>query len=284
MNKDHAIYGVFWIWGIVVTGVTIVLLVTLNYSIEISLGQAISVEGISFKLNKIMSDYFVPATKIVLSLLVWWRIFKAFVLQGSPFTFGMHVSMGREHKGVTGRPVVLPHIGTITGGQGGRNCLFGAVFRAHQTSDKIMRARLEFLLIAFPFNITVLFNEGRPSISRKDPEARAERYIREFFSYMRAQETIPDDRFKQETVKHLKTLADKVRKTSPKRIDGLNWSFNSFDGSCDITDDFGYSINYTRNDDGKFNVTGLGEDGAESRVVDAIENVRELAQTELTPT
>ena len=90
------------------------------------------------------------AIRCIAGVLFCWRAVKVLVLHGSPFPYWMSV---QRKLGKGSRLVWMTEIAqneTIPNVKGGARALwFGAIFRAHPTSDKLMRSRLDFLVAAF---------------------------------------------------------------------------------------------------------------------------------------
>lgn len=227
----------------------------------------------------------VDALVFLAGLLVWWRIIKVTVLNGSPLTFGMLITEGRENGGTSGRVVTSAFIGDIdVYGQFNGPFLYGAVFRAHPNSDKIVRSRLETLILALPFGWTFQVHESRLFFDRDTHEDRAKKYRLVTDKYSKVNQTMPPDRFRNELVRHARLVGQNFdRSGRGVRIDGLNWIRRAGGGGI-ITDDFGYQISYTNQEGGEFLVKQLGTEGKDEKVVASIQELRELAKSELNPT
>lgn len=135
----------------------------------------------------------------------WWRIVKVTVLLGSPFPFGMRASWGRQDSGVRGRITHLVHIGDYDVYRNPYRGKFwyGAVFRAHPRSDKLLRTRLEHLVLALPFGRVFMVGEGRFMIARKSHEDRAKVHRQIADRYTRTNEVLTPDRFRQKVARNL---------------------------------------------------------------------------------
>lgn len=128
---------------------------------------------------------------IIGGVLVWWRVVKVFVIHGFPITLGVATSDGKENGGDSGRFVTISHIGDIdiyksdgsfdTDYEG--PFWYGAVFRAHPRSDKMVRTRLEYLVMGFPFGVTISVHESRWFLRIHDHSERAERFRRVMDKY-----------------------------------------------------------------------------------------------------
>ena len=150
----------------------------------------------------------------VLFGLLWWRMVKVFVLHGSPFTNGMKVVPGREdNEGASGRLVTLSYIGDwdVYGTDNKveeHGFWMGAIFRAHSTSDKLIRSRLEFLILALPRGCSLVISESRVFLQKTGHIGRAERFRMWTDKYMSAKkmELMPEDKFRREIVENMKDI------------------------------------------------------------------------------
>ena len=279
-------YSVFWFWAIGISAIIVFSIYQFYEIISIKDWLIASIPNVDRLFVK--HDFEVPnllsvSLTTLIGVLLWWRIFKVAVLQGSPIRWGMVVATGRQNEGKAGRLITYSLIGKLSDSDRPRTCLFGCVFRAHPTSDKIVRSRLEFLLLSLPFDLTLTIDESRPSLKRMQNEERADAFLNRIFPYMEARETMPPDRFRHEIHKKLKVIADKFGKPKPKRIDGLNWHISTYSRESQISDDFGQFIEFARLDDGTFYATKLDPDGTGSRTVPDIPALRQLAKNELYP-
>ena len=94
----------------------------------------------------------------LVAALFCWRIVKTVVLQGAPIPALIDFRSGRENGEAGGRPVRVGWIGRLdTTGE----FWFGVVTKSHPSSDKLMRSRLEFLMVAIPFWRTLVVGGGR---------------------------------------------------------------------------------------------------------------------------
>ena len=203
-------YAWFWVWLVAVTGVTAwiySLAAGLLWRIALGLANLADLDG-----QFADKDSYEVAVIVLVGVLLWWRVVKTVVLQGSPFAFGMDVLAGRQEDGRRGRPATRIVIGdidvyrnTYTG-----QFWYGAVFRAHPASDKLVRSRLELLLLALPFGFTLAIHESRVLLLRSGHRGRAEQFRRLSDHYAGKMENMPPDRFR-------KSLADGVAKIA-KRI------------------------------------------------------------------
>lgn len=222
---------------------------------------------------------------VIGGVLVWWRVVKVFVLHGAPLPFGMTLSSGRENEGRSGRLVTRAYIGDhdVYRGSYDGKFWYGAVFRAHPGSDKLMRSRLELLVLALPFGWSLSVQESRLFVHKADHKSRAKQYRIVFDKYNLKRGSTTPDQYRTEVVRHIRSIGRHYsRANDVKRIDGLDWRF-MVGGEFTIHDDFGYQITVERLDSGKFKVTQLGQDADGEEIVETIEAVRSTAQRELTP-
>ena len=110
-----------------------------------------------------------PLFNLVVLALFCWRIFKTAVLQGSPFPALIDFRTGRENGTAGGRSVRIGWIGRFpdTG-----DFWFGVVAKSHPSSDKLVRSRIEFLMIAIPYWRTLIVGGGRFYFRLMDHGAR----------------------------------------------------------------------------------------------------------------
>ena len=283
ISSPRSAYTTFWLWSIVVNACFFYLLHFLSCEDEVLIGPLLKVmSGIS----GVTSDEFSVEFKILLAgfllVLTLWRINKVLVLQGSPLAWGMNVSSGRENEGTSGRQVHFMHIGKRSSGESEKSSLhYGAVFRAHPNSDKLVRARLEFLVLSiFPFNLAFMVNESRIKIDVIEHEVRWTIFGRILGGYSQKSEFVKPDRFRQELMKNTANIA-KYLQEQAEMVDGLIWS--DFDRHGMIKDKFGYLIQYELREDERYEVRGLEPDGKGTKVVDSLDELRELAREVLTP-
>ena len=149
-------------------------------------------------------------------VLVWWRIVKVFVLMGSPFPFGMRIYGGRQDNGQGGRIVAAAYIGDheVYGNDYTGKFFYGAVFRAHPRSDKLMRSRLELLVLALPFGGTIIIEESRLYFARKNHQERGKVFRRVMSAYSKQAEQMPPHRFRREVIGKLDSINKAIRKAA----------------------------------------------------------------------
>ena len=158
-KKNRLVYTWFWIWLLIVTTAS----VYIYLEIFDSAVAVVSEFSILFNAYKAKGDSWVTVSlKLVGGVLFCWRAVKVFVLHGAPLSFGMQVRAGRENNVAGGRLVTAVSIGDDVFSQNlSGEFWFGAIFRAHPTSDKLMRTRLEMLTAALPFGRSLLISESR---------------------------------------------------------------------------------------------------------------------------
>ena len=84
------------------------------------------------------------ALKIVAGALFWWRVVKVAVFFGSPMSIGLEVAYLRENGAENGRPVTVAFI------EKRLELLLGVVARSHPRSDKIVRSRVDMMIMVIP--------------------------------------------------------------------------------------------------------------------------------------
>ena len=250
----------------------------------VDIGSIPSESWSELKSNAVMVA--VRVLEIVAGTLVWWRAVKVVVLHGSPLPIGVTIMEGRENEGKTGRLVSRVCIGddNVYAGDYKSKFWYGSVFRAHPNSDKLMRSRLEFFVMALPFGCSLVVHESRIFLKMDSHKARAKRFRLASDKYSRIDERMRPDKFRSEVTRHLHSVGRYFEgRNNSKRIDGLNWHFYVGGGGF-IADDFGYRISFKYLDDKRsYKVTDLGPKADGERVVSSIDELRGIAKTELTP-
>lgn len=220
----------------------------------------------------------IDALKVFAFVLLWWRVVKVSVLLGSPFPFGIRMENGRENGGVSGRLVTMGHVGDMDvkkDGYKGR-FWFGVVVRAHPSSDKIVRARLDLLImVVLPLGWTLHVRESRLFFQKVDHEGRAKafRLVRDGFNAKK--ENMPADAFRKEVVHALRPIRGFFERANfTQRIDGLNWQ-RFMDGDGVVTDDFGWEMSFESLGDESYKVGEI--------TLESVEELRALAKERLHP-
>ena len=134
-----------------------------------------------------IQELFLCFVKMFLGSLLWWRIVKVFVFQGSPFMMGMAgIDCGKEHK-TTGRPIDLIWIGSMGADitledpdRFGGQFWFFAAFRRHPKSDKLIRSRLLGLVLG-GFGRSLVIEESRIFLPKENHKNRLRRFQDKYF-------------------------------------------------------------------------------------------------------
>ncbi len=213
-------YVWFWIWLLLITAGSIWIYLQIAGTIWALIPGMAELASVEFKGT--VHAWLEPVVLGLAGVLYWWRIVKVVVLQGSPFAFGMQVVPGRQEDGRRGRPATYSFIGDIdvyssryTG-----NFWFGAVFRAHPGSDKLMRSRLELLIVTLPCSLTLTVHESRVFVSRDDHVARAKKFRHVSDNYASKVEKMSSDRFRKEVAAAVGKIAEVlVNAQAHKRMD-----------------------------------------------------------------
>lgn len=137
-----------------------------------------------------LTDTYIGRALIVIGgALFWWRAIKVFIFLGSPLPFGIKVTHGWQDSGTKGRISHMLHIGDMdvyNKNPYSGKFWYGAVYRAHPGSDKLMRARLEFLALGFWGSRTIAVFEGRFLFAKRTHEERAKMYRQSFDRYSKS--------------------------------------------------------------------------------------------------
>ena len=256
MERVHGKYAMFWSWliaySVVFFGISrmfdgSIVLDSISKTVEI----APTIEGPYAFIASILA--------LIGLILIWWRVIKVTVLQGSPFPFlvGLDTDShqtGKEDGGRTGRVVTSHFIGNMPGGHFNNRFFYGSIFRSHPRSDKLVRSRLEYLLLTLPFNITLTVKESRLSFSIMDPIKRRNHFDSAFKKYALPSmepHVVPLEEFHTQVVKWLEEISKSLEpKIVPNRIDGLNWyPLNDGGKGGLIVDDLGQKLEYWRDRD-----------------------------------
>lgn len=178
MARPALAYTWFWIWLALVSAGTLFVykeiagLAGMILSSVLGLGAPPG-ETAAFGLD--VAPWLEQAILYVAGILIWWRVTKVVVLHGAPLSLGMKIASGRQDEGKTGRLATLVHIGDhdVYGDNYDGKFYYGAVFRAHPNSDKLMRSRVELLVLYIPIlGSTLSVHESRIFIRKRDHEGR----------------------------------------------------------------------------------------------------------------
>lgn len=228
----HNRYAALWVWTVFVTA-CVAGVCYFGFGVVQTLVESIKA---LIDIKTAIANWVIVAIAFVL---VWWRVVKVVVLQGAPFLVGPSDRIGaREDKGETGRPVFMSFIGNLevnmndVSADYNGSFLFGCIFRSHVRSDKLMRARLEFLILALPFNGRLIVHNSRFSLRREDHQTRARRFRQIHDAYSRTVPAMSEDRFRQTVTQTLIKIAKTVQpQDADISIDGLRWRFRGSSGS-----------------------------------------------------
>ena len=113
---------------------------------------------------------------IVGAVLLQWRFMKVIVLQGSPFPIGLDTAIGRENAGESGNMITSLWIGNLGEKKDDLRLWYGAIFKAHPNSDKLVRSRLHFLIVAISSDWVLIVRESRLLITSIGHDERATRF------------------------------------------------------------------------------------------------------------
>ena len=119
------------------------------------------------------------ALKVVAGVLFWWRVVKVVVFLGSPFRLGLAIGHLRENGAENGRPVRIALV------EGRGQLLFGVLARSHPRSDKLVRYRVEMLVMAMPCGRSLLIRGSSFSWLKPDGFGNDHARREEFFKAWR---------------------------------------------------------------------------------------------------
>ena len=169
-------YTCFWIWLALVSTRTLFLFNEIAGWAGLIINN---VFGLPILIEDPPAPWLATTAMYVAGTLLWWRVTKVMVLHGAPLSLGMEVIPRRQDEGKTGRLATLVHIGDfdVHGKNYGGKFYYGAVFRAHPNSDKLMRSRLEMLVLFIPMlGWTLSVHESRLFIRKHDHQTRGKIY------------------------------------------------------------------------------------------------------------
>ena len=286
-KKDIVRYTAFWLWLVAVTlGVWFVYVEVLQAIPDLLIG----ILGVNRELlGSLAANTIVwQLLQTILFVLLWWRAVKVVVLHGSPFHFGMEISEGRENGGQTGRMVWRVCIGdnNVYLNEYKGQFWYGAVFRAHPNSDKLVRSRLELIVLALPFGFTLQVQESHLFIKKKDDhKARARMFRLVADKYSKTRDHTTPDRFRTEAVRHLRHVGQYFEEEKRvKRIDDLRW-YSYIGGDGYVMDDFNNRVSYKYlEEENKYKVTELGSNGEGEKVVNSISELRSVVKADFQST
>ena len=180
-HKQHLLYVWMWAWFFLVSAGWL----WIYSEAVVATGQLFSENEVTSSIKKTLSGTLLGnILEWVGAVLLWWRVVKVVVLHGAPFAWGRKFTSGRI--GRTSRPdmgVTLTYLGDfnfLKKKQRNRpvsyeesNLLFGAILRPHPRSEKLVRSRLEYLLLALPFRVVLLVTESKIKFAIASPAGRA---------------------------------------------------------------------------------------------------------------
>ena len=271
--RGHLAYGWLWVWFGLVASASVWCYVEL---VELISAVVWALPALS-ALEHPTDNAVLTVAKTVTGVLFCWRVVKVVVLHGSPLPWGLQLSSGRENGGVAGRQV---HMASI---ERGGKIWFGSVMRAHPASDKLMRTRLEFLIVALPLGRGLMVSESRVHwLSEAEKDKRHQYYVGTAGKYWKPSESKSPDRFRRDVAGHLNEIAKRFR--DGKRIDGLTW-LSTLGDTWYVKDDFGYQLTCQRLDGERYAVKRRGSEEPEEEavIVDSLDALRELVKQELHP-
>ena len=138
--KPRRLYLGRWVWLIVVS----VVAAGIFYGVLDHLEELVEVILPLDENEKLPAGIVAIALKGLAGILFWWRVVKVMVFLGSPFRLGLAIGHLRENGAENGRPVRM----TLIEGRG--QLLLGVLARSHPRSDKLVRYRVEMLVLAMP--------------------------------------------------------------------------------------------------------------------------------------
>ena len=187
-NEKSAIYSRRW--HFVGWWVTVVFATALAYGFYDTIGFYADVVAIHFPATAAVKESVSQRISsqvlaVVGGLLIWWRFVKVLAMQGSPFSWFVEMADGAEGPKQTGRKASMVFIGDtgIPIKEYKGEFWFGAVFRPHPRSDKLMRSRLELLLVYLCFGWTLVILDSRFSVYRMSHKNRANLYTSHWNQY-----------------------------------------------------------------------------------------------------
>ena len=281
-QSSRVAYGFLWLWFLIVSAAAICLYAELARLVAVA--TVISGLGWPSELaTAVMASWLAWPLLILGGALFWWRTVKVVVLHGVPLRVtGFQTIPGNTAKNAdTGRRTSSSWIGdnNAYGSNYQGQFWFGSILRAHSSSDKLMRSRLELLIIALPAGYSFFIHESQWFLRKHTHQDRAKLWRLWRDRYANTRPSVTEDSFRRDINRHLKTLANQAEKDS-RRIDGLNW--HVIEEECTIFDDFGHKISFSR-EGGQFKVRLRGPAGVQIEELDSLDAVRKLARDVLTP-
>ena len=209
-KKNRLAYAWLWIWLLIVTAVAACFYIELIDSAEAIISDVPILCNVLEVRGK---SWITIPLKYVVGSLLCWRAVKVLVLHGAPLSLGMQITSGRQDNGSGGRMVTLAWIGdeNISEDNPGE-FWFVVVFRAHPTSDKLMRTRLELLTAALPFGRSFVINESRIFLAKRHHQQR--KNILEFAMNKYLPKSHTKSSFESELLRGMKAVVDSLKQIS----------------------------------------------------------------------
>ena len=169
-------YALLWGWFVAVT-LTVALLYVVSYGFVLRILGLDDLPESATAWDVIIIEYLAP---LVFGVLVWWRAVKVLVLHGCPFTVA-HDITGSEPTldapvstrkvkafAIWGKAVQTESLHHPGMDRAVKHAVvhFIVVLRAHPSSDKLVRYRMEYLLVGLPWQTALQIEESRWTLSR----------------------------------------------------------------------------------------------------------------------
>lgn len=237
----------FWLWLCIV----FILSSLLYFLIFEILGSVVKTNLIPEQIADVTETNWIYWGFVVIGWILFsWRVIKVVVLHASPISFGWTIADGiHKDSGRHGTFVRIEGKRTKPN-EGDKTTTFwvGVVLRAHPSSDKLARSRLEFLILSMPLGRSLLITESRWKLRKAGHEERQSFFNKRMAKYLKTTEFVPPDKFRRELLNHIKSISTDISKKC-NRIDGLHW-INCLDRSGGIiVDDFGYQLEFEQEED-----------------------------------
>ena len=171
-NKFRARYACAWLWLLVVSISWVWVYMQLLDLTDIVLSEF---PILTQARQEVTGNWVATSLGVVAGALLWWRITKVLVLHGSPISWWMTVAQGTKEKGINRRAATIVFIGdsiNLTSEPREGYLLYVAIFRPHPRSDKLIRSRLEYLILTLPFRLALVVTESRFDFARVQPSTK----------------------------------------------------------------------------------------------------------------